>query len=388
MCDAEHPNSCAEKWLPDISPAMNSCLGDQKQGLENVVWNPDDHDHPDYGHLTQFHSGDNYKIRAEDIETLIRCNAFAIIDQPLLIFALRGAAIAEAEKREGVDEITVTDQRPDHRHYRCVIGVLNRETKRIWAYKASTVPNAEAVLAGYSMAQRGEFEGNLLATGCYTYTVGTHRAGTEHEISGALRLSTTPEGASAVVALRTINDVVYDRKDFWHQCTPADNIHPGGSLQHFSSLGCLTLPGDYNKPSRTHTGLWADFRVALGMGVKSADEDTGRQYSVILLTGKDAALASRLRTSGEIRSPKIVATTLARLRFGSKGAAVAKLQEKLGVETDPSQYFGVATSAALIARQQELLDWADAIYSLEMDAQLGLGLFTSAASFIRNLGGE
>jgi len=344
--------------------------------MADVKWNPNDDEQPDYRHLPKLPAGTTFDLTAEDIEALVKFNAFATVPGPLLVFALRGAAIAGADKRENVDTITIVDQRPDHRNYRCVIGVLNRETGRLWAYKASTVPNANALLSGFIKANRGVFEGNILPTGCYTYTVGTHRAGTSGEIRGVLRLSKTSSGASVVIALRSTNDVVYDRHDFWHQCAPADNIHPGRRSQGFSSLGCLTLPGDYDMSTKTHAGLWADFRMALGMGKKFAASDNDRQYSVMLVTGQDAALAATLRASGEIADTTKAEAALMRLRFGSHGSAVAKLQQKLGLELDSSQLIGPVTRAALIAKQQQALGWADGIFSPEMDEELGLGLLS------------
>lgn len=342
----------------------------------DVKWNPNDDEQPDYRHLPKLPPGAAFDLTADDIEALVEFNAFSTLSGPLLVFALRGAAIAGADKRENVESIAIIDQRPNHRDYRCVIGVLNRETRRLSAYRASTVPNANAVLTGFIKAQRGEFEGNVLPTGCYLYTVGTHRAGTASEIRGVLRLSKTLDGASVVIALRSTNDVVYDRRDFWHRCAPADNIHPGRRNQGFSSLGCLTLPGDYVRSTKTHTGLWADFRVALGMGRTFAASDNGKQFSVMLVTGQDAALASTLRSSGDMADKAKLQAALVRLRFGSQGAAVAKLQEMLGLAPDNTQLLGPVTRAALIARQQEALGWADGIYSPEMDEELGFGLLS------------
>ncbi|MDB5530340.1 MAG: hypothetical protein JWR51_3443 [Devosia sp.] len=343
--------------------------------VDDVKWNPSDDDQPDYRHLPKPGAGTEFELTAEDIELLVRSNAFQV-KPGLLVFALRGARIVGADKRENVTSVTLVDQRPDHRDYRCVIGVLDGTSKRIWAFKASTVPNANALVTGYRKAQQGIYEGNMLPTGCYTYTVGIHRAGTSGEIRGVLRLSQDSTGASVVIALRSTNDVVYDRRDFWHKCAPADNIHPGRRQNGFSSLGCLTLPGDYVMASRKHTGLWADFRVALGMGQTFENFDNGKQFSVMVLTGLDAALASSLRSAGETDDREKVLEALVRLRFGSQGDAVAKLQQKLGLAPDNSKLIGPVTRLALIIRQQEVLGWADGILSPEIDATLGLGVLS------------
>lgn len=341
--------------------------------VADVRWNPNDDDHPDYRHLSRHAPGESFDLLPEDLEALVRLNAFQV--RPgLLVFALRGARIAGADKREDVRALTLVDQRPDHLDYRCVMGVLDREARRIWAYRASTVPEARALVTCFQKARQGVFEGNMLPTGCYTYTVGTHRAGTSGEIRGVLRLASTPAGAAEVVALRSIDDVSYDRRDFWHRCAPADNIHPGRRRQGFSSLGCLTLPGDYDRGSRGHSGLWADFRMALGMGRTFAASDDGRQFSVMLLTGADAALVAALRDRGDLDRPE-VQRALLRLRHGSAGPAAARLQEQLGLAPDRQQLIGPVTRAALIALQQRRLGWADGILSPEMEADLGLDVF-------------
>lgn len=86
----------------------------------------------------------------------------------LVVFALRGARIVGADKREKVDSVTLADQRPDHRAYCCVLGVYDPAARKLWTYKASTVCNANSVLSGFQSAQHGVFEGNVLAAGCYT----------------------------------------------------------------------------------------------------------------------------------------------------------------------------------------------------------------------------
>lgn len=357
----------------DIDPS--NLLEAAGPSIAGVKWNPNDDEQPDYQHLPKLPAATEFDLTPEDIETLIRFNAFAVKDG-LVVFALRGARIVGADKREQVDSVTIADQRPDHRAYKCVIGVLDRDSKKLWAYKASTVCNANAVLQGFLKAKRGVFEGNVLPTGCYTYTVGIHRAGTNHEIRGVLRLAQDPVGASTVVTLRTINDLIFDRRDFWHKCAPADNIHPGRRNDGFSSLGCLTLPGDYRMTDKTHTGLWSDFRVALGMDRKFKETDNGRQFSVVLLTGQDAALASRLRSTGEIGDRAKAEEALLRIRFGSQGEAVAKLQAALGMRPDPGKLVGAVTREMLINHQKDKLGWADGILSPGMAKDLDLEVWS------------
>lgn len=340
--------------------------------LSSVRWNPNDDEQPDYRHLPRDGVTGSFTLDAGVIEALVRLNRFDT-KSGLLIFALRGARIEGAEAREDVAEVILSDIRPDHRDFRCVIGVLNRQTGRIWAYRASTVPNAKAVLGCFNLAQAGaSLTGNILPTGCYTYTVGTHKAGhPTREIRGVLRLSRSATGASEVVVLRSVSDTVYDRRDLWDLCAPADNIHPGRLASGFSSEGCLTFPGNYRMADKSHSGLWAAFRKALGLGAVSAAAEDGRQFSCMLLTGLDAAIAARLRAAGQLQDEAVAGPLLARLRFGSRGAEVARIQALLGLEPDASQMLGPVTRKALIAAQQARLGWADGIWSAEMEAALG-----------------
>lgn len=340
--------------------------------LSSVRWNPNDDEQPDYRHLPRDGLAGVFALNAAVLEALVRMNRFEPLPG-LLVFALRGARIEGAEARENVAEVILSDIRPDHRDYRCVMGVLNRETKRIWAFRASTVPNAKAVLGCFNLAQAGaSLSGNILPTGCYTYTVGTHKAGhPTREIRGVLRLSRSSTGASEVLVMRSVTDTVYDRRDLWDLCAPADNIHPGRLNTGFSSEGCLTFPGNYRMADQSHSGLWAGFRKALGLGAVSSTAENGRQVSCMLLTGLDAAIASRLQVAGQLEDVSVAGPALARLRYGSKGGEVGRMQTKLGLATDASQTLGPVTRQALVKAQQARLGWADGIWSAEMEAALG-----------------
>ncbi len=331
----------------------------------DVRWNRRDDEQPDYRHLDRSAAGTTFEFATADLELLIKANEFSTRPGKL-IFALRGAAIAGGA-RAGVGAIMLTDQRPDHRRYRCVIGVYDRESGRMSAYPASTVPNASYVLRCYAMARQGtaaaNLTGNMLPTGCYTYAVGTHKKGQRGEIPSVLRLSTTASGASQVVVLRSVSDLTYDRFDPFLSATPADNIHPGQLAEGFSSAGCLTLPGRFG--GGAHSGHWSEFRDAAGLG-RVGD---GTLFSVMLLTGIDAANAARVR-AGEADP-----ASLRRLRHGSQGARVAALQSALGLRPDASMLIGPVTRMALVQRQIDALGWADGIYSPAMDGLLDLRIY-------------
>jgi hypothetical protein len=380
------PTDDPEAALPEEVEALEAAPGamlPEAAGLtsQQVRWNDKDDEQPDYRHLDTRLAGTSFELRPDDLDLLIAQNEFALVradgqEQPLVIFALRGARLSGAGAQTERASIVLHDQRPDHRTFQCVIGVYDQARRLLSAFRASTVPNSFYVHKCYALSQGGTplggLTGNILPTGCYVYTVGTHKAGQKGEIRGALRLSKTPSGADTVMVLRSLGDVTYDRMDTWHKCAPADNIHPGQMSQGFSSAGCLTLPGFYSGAGG-HTGLWAEFRDALGLQGRATEN--GRQFSCVLLTGLDAAIAVRLREEGAAGDEARVLQQLGRLRHGSRGERVARLQQRLGLAPDASQLLGPVTREALVRRQVQALGWADGILSPAMDARLGLGVY-------------
>ena len=332
----------------------------------SVRWNSKDDEEPDYRHLDTSLTGSTFEFSPTDLNLLIAANEFAIRPGKI-IFALRGAALMGNRSQLDVPAIVVTDQRPDHRNFRCIIGVCDRTNGTLSAFPASTVPNAFYVHKCFAQAQAGvpigNLTGNILPTGCYTYALGTHKKGQKGEIPGVLRLSLTADGASPVVVLRSLSDVVYDRFDRWLIATPADNIHPAILSNGFSSAGCLTIPGSF--VAGQHQGLWAEFRRAAGMDTAA----NGTQFSTVLVTGLEAAAAARVRRDGR------EAESLSRLRHGSKGARVAALQAALRLDPDASQLMGPVTRLALAEKQTMVLGWADGIYSPAMDQLLGFKIY-------------
>jgi hypothetical protein len=360
----------------DADPAEVEAILEAAEGLEaaalspaSVGWNPKDDEQPDYRHLDTSLAGSTFDLTPDLLDVLIGANEFSPKPGKLIV-ALRGASLGGVAKRQNVDLVPVTDQRPDHRTFRCVIGVYDRTARTLCAYQASTVPNAAYVYKCYAMAQAGtpvsQLIGNTLPTGCYTYTVGTHRAGTRGEIPTVPRLSQSATGASSVVVLRSLDDTIYDRFDRFVIATPADNIHPGQMSKGFSSAGCLTIPGFYS--NGRHSGVWSDFRQALGVGPVS----NGAQFSLVLVTGLDAAVGA------QVLAHKRTPANIARLRHGSAGNRVGALQKSLGLVPDASPLFGPTTRQALVARQIDKLGWSDAIYSPAMDQLLGFGLYPSS----------
>lgn len=331
-----------------------------------VVWASDDKA-IDYAHLRNLPpQGTTFTLRSADLERLYALNSFPADHGggSVVLFGLRGCGIIIAGDRfEG--EVVLVDRRPDHAAARCVMGVWNREAGKIAVFPASTVPNVQAVVGW----QRRRDAGNLLPTGFYRYITGTHKAR-----PGCLLLRKTADQPRVVVVRRSSNDLRYDRTDAVDPCAPGDNIHPSffrNAEMGFSSFGCQVVVGSADHAGN-HTGPWASFRAAIGLPERGALD--GRPYGYMLLTGAEANLASMLRRAGTADDAADW-NALKRLRFGSHGAAVNRLQAALGLPS-PDGDFGPNTSDRFHQRQRALFEnRCDGICSPEVAQTAGWQIF-------------
>jgi V8-like Glu-specific endopeptidase len=349
-----------------------------------VVW-PPRAQAPDYSHVPNRDlAGSVFQFGPRELEFLIDANGFQPSRQHgRIVFALRGAQLVQApdrptpmERQEDREALTLLEGEPDHRTFRCVIGVYDAERGRMYGYRSSTVPNPRAV-ASYVA---GGSPSNMMLTGCYQFEVGWHQwSKPESRIPGCLI-----ENGRRKAVLRTRNNHTYELTDVVDDTLPGDNVHPGkseGSAFPFSSWGCLVLSGSVspvkggNREQVEHTGEWARFRKALGLPDRGTDAHR-REYSVVLLTGLDAAIAAdalrrRLDPAGDV-----VRGQLYRLRQGSQGWRVAHLRRGLGMPA--GERFDSAVAAALAKKQRAVTGGkADAIYSPASDAAFGFAVFST-----------
>ena len=346
---------------------------------KNVHWVEDDNLSTEYRHILE---ADRTRLKEaaflfskSDLELLIRANSFKPrTDQERIIFGLRGTLLDHDTSNPEDRFAQVNRQslklkvcRPDHNNFRCVIGVWNLKTDMLSGFIATTVPN-RGIVEQYT--RKPEKGGNMMPCGCYQYIVGTHHG--THQ--GCLR-----EG-EAIAVLRSSDNLVYDVKDKWDwkkNDWPYDNIHPAFSdnmfnSAEFSSFGCQTIRGKDEGDSR-YTQEFAKFRTALGLGRPGSDD--GDKYSYVLLTGQEAAIASKLRSDGHDTSHADVRASLVRLRQGSQGDEVARLQTAIGLPA--TGIFNGETKKKLAAIQRagdgELA--GDGVYSPALDSKLGLHVF-------------
>ena len=349
-------------------------------GWGNVRWVDDDTLSTEYSHIldtdrTRLKEA-RFLFSRADLELLISANSFQpLVDRERIIFGLRGTLLDH--DTAGPDDrffqvnrqsLRLKVTRPDHANFRCVIGVLNLKTGLISGFVATTVPNRGAV---WSFAKGGE-AGNLLACGCYRYVVGAHHSG---KYKGCLRQD------EPFTVLRSRDNLVYDVRDSWDLRTdppPMDNIHPAfadgayGSAE-FSSFGCQTIRGRRDD-NDNYTDEFAKFRAVLGLG--SPGSDDGHNYSYVLLTGQEAAIAAGLRADEKKdTSHAAVRDSLVRLRQGSQGDTVRKLQTALGLKPDGVFSAAMKMKLAEFQKTQGGDKAGDGIYSPALDRSLSLNVF-------------
>jgi DNA/RNA endonuclease G (NUC1)/GH24 family phage-related lysozyme (muramidase) len=345
-------------------------LGLESIGATRLAWAPDA-DSPDYAHLTDHPApaAMDFTLAGADLALLAAVNSFPVKDAPPdtpVLFGLRGAAVLR--DHAGDSEPVLRDQRPDHLTPRCAIGAWDRASGGVSVFTGSTVPDRRAVVAW----QTRRTAGNLLATGLYRYVVGVHNGR-----PGCFLLRDVQGNKRVVVVRRSSDDLAYDLADLADRCAPGDNIHPSffSAPVDFSSFGCQTVVGSADN-SGNHRGSWAEFRRAAGLTDGSGR--AGRPYLYMLLTGREARLASLLRRQGLAGDPGALAQ-LRRLRFGSRGAAVRRLQERLGLPR-PDGDLGPATAEALHGLQRRMPPVggrSDGIFSPRLDAALGWGVLSA-----------
>ena len=367
--DEDHWEQLTEEHFAAAAEDPDSgAFGLESIGATSVMWAPDA-ESPDYSHLQALSAAPaaDFTLAAADLALLASANAFDVGSDTPVLFGLRGAAIVR--DHAGGAEPVLRDQRPDHKTPRCVLGVWDRAAQRVSVFPGSTVPDRRAVVTW----QTQRTSGNMLATGLYRYVAGVHNSR-----PGCFLLRDSAGNKRVVVVRRSGDDLAYDLADTADRCAPGDNIHPTffSAPVDFSSFGCQTVVGSADNAG-SHKGPWADFRAAAGM--QGGAGTPGRAYLYMLLTGREARLASLLRRQG-LAGDSVSLAALRRLRFGSEGDAVRRLQAKLGFSA-PDGDFGPATSEALHAFQRKLPPAvrSDGIWSPALDTAFKWNVFAATA---------
>lgn len=379
-------------YFDDESASFDASF--EKSGsASEVKWPSSDDDAPDYHHIQSRDrklSGSTFELGVDELELLIKANSFEPTRQfGRIIFALRGAELVTSltsptvvSKQVDRTRLTLRDTRPNHRDFRCVIGVYDTTTNRLSGFAASTVPNVKAVTAYYT----NKTAGNMTPTGCYRFEVGWHlQSKPERKVPGCL-----VERGRRKAVIRSTNDLTYELTDSWHnERDTGNNLHPAYGTTEFSSFGCLVVRGTFNAPgdrvNGRHQGEWAEFRSAMGF-VPTGTADHGKEFDVVVLTGLEGAVAFDLIKSGQWREAGAVSSRLVRLRQGSKGPAVAALQRALGLPATAVFDHGLAKAFA-DRQKKDFGGKSDGIYSADLDRHYGFRIFEESGPTVASLEG-
>jgi len=255
-----------------------------------------------------------------------------------LICGIRGAILEDPNNTsfQAVKTLHLSDI--NYTNPRCTILLLNLLDGQLAAYPASTVPHRRSIKASVLKNGLGT---NCLMTGFYSdYRKGVHKpqSNTGHP---ALR-QTAPHPIR-----RSADDEDYDNDDRIEYANPFDNIHGGWfqsiDAEYFSSAGCQVIMGypGCKRPGREKSvGPWASFQ-------KNIYETTQDKFAYLLVSGREFL---PLLATPPVKTQK--------LKFGSKGAGVIDLQEKLAkkhfYEGKTDGDFGERTLKAVINFQQSV----------------------------------
>jgi predicted chitinase len=343
--------------------------------LPSVYWPSKDENAPDYFHLAELGTNpadaSNFELTPADLELLVKANHFVVPDEvKTIVIGLRGAMFGGHHEEVRRASIRCMDTRPDHANFRCLLGFWYRKDGRITLFSGSTVPCPRYMKNYYfkknDLPYQSKTDCNMAPTGHYVFRVATHDKG---RIDPALRMSEPKDLAADAAASvwRTKSDLTFGLADELEPPRAVfDNVHCSYFLNYkpeyeaaFSSAGCLTVRG-----RKDPSDQWKKFQRELTAIGK------GKRVDLILLTGKEAALASEGRRARSLT--EAIIASLSRLRLGSSGEAVERLQRRLNLAV--TGYFGADTQHALFVWQKQEGHKPDAIYSPATEQATGWGI--------------
>jgi hypothetical protein len=244
------------------------------------------------------------------IRRVCQINHFQTPAQGMIFFGLRGCLPTNPDDQEFRTEHVVEVVAYDHIHPRCTLGQWKPEDGSLALFAGSTVPHRKYVKSSLEKDGKGT---NQMMSGYYTdYRKGKHKAGTSKAHDAFRQTEGHP-------IRRTADDFDYDNDDRVEFMNAYDNMHSGWSMgvtdNSFASAGCQVVVGypccDYlnNEPD---LGPWKTFK-------KNAYDIEQQSFPYILLNGVDV---QKIAVAGSQKmSP--------RLRFGSQGQLVSKVQTEL-----------------------------------------------------------
>lgn len=251
-----------------------------------------------------------FEITDRILNRLCEVNNFSVRSGEMVFFGFRGVLPLNLEDYEFRTKQKLILADVNYRNPRCTLGQWLPEEQELAIFPGSTVPHQEYV--SKSLLKGGE-GANQLMTGYYRdYRKGVHKAGSPTAHDAFRQVNFHP-------VRRTSDDIDFDNDDRVEYENPNDNIHAGWCMgvnsTNYASAGCQVLVGypqcqkRGNKPA---TGPWKVFK-------KNAYDISQKSFGYILLDGREVY---RITSAGNSK-------VSARLRFGSQGELVKKLQKSL-----------------------------------------------------------
>ncbi len=282
-------------------------------------------------------------------QTLLRLcnqNAFAIPEGMMIFFGLRGAAPINEDDNTFRERHFLGLREVDYKKPCCTIGQWLPQEGKLAVFLGSTVPTLGYV--EQAMAAGGE-GANQMMPGFYTdYMKGQHHQGTPKAYDAFRQTRPHP-------VRRTVGNEDFDNLDEVSFGIQSDNIHAATSYnrlngEDYSSAGCQVIVGYPKvpaKPASVQTGPWGPFH-------DNAYAIAQTNFPYFLLLGKD----------GQKAASEAPSSIFPRLRFGSNGALVAQLQEKLmakGLFAQPvNSLFDYSTFQAVVKHQEQAMGRGEA----------------------------
>jgi hypothetical protein len=276
-------------------------------------------------------------LAADHIKRMAEINYFPLPEDQMLFFGLRGCLPVSDNSTQFKSEHYLEITPYDHIHPRCTLGQFV-PAKGIALFPGSTVPHISNIQKSLARGGRGT---NMILTGYFKdYRKGWHKPGSDTGHQAFRQDNKLP-------VYRTADDLDYDYDDRVEYTRPYDNMHSGWCMgtdhDYFASAGCQIIvgyPECIKRNNSPDTGPWKIFK-------DNAYKIEQQKFTYMLLNGRDA-LKVAIAKGEELT---------VRLRFGSKGALVSKVQKILKklnyYEGNIDEDFGPRTLRAVLEFQED-----------------------------------
>ncbi len=275
-------------------------------------------------------------VTTNHLQLLVERNRFALGDENLIFFGLRGALPVAPQDFGFAQEQQLSITNIDYTHPRCTLVQCLREENTLALFPGSTVPHKKFVHKALAKSGAGA---NQMMTGFYKdYRKGRH-------------LASKPTGHEAFVqssqrpVRRTADDLDFDNLDRFEVTNPGDNLHAGWSMgvdhDSYGSAGCQVVvgfPECEKRGDKPAVGAWKEFKA-------NAYATDQKSFPYVLVNARELEQA--------VLAPNKLPV---KLRFGSLDSLVAEVQTALQregfYEGDIDDDFGPRTHRAVMAFQE------------------------------------